>query len=312
MSDLAKQYLGKKTFKYIFIPAAFGEPMREMEAPQPQTLQDNKFIESLRKHFTKVGGKMDKKIVESQLAEKMKGKKIDDSMMNELLRQSSVEIVPLSVPVKATKFLSISMYVDDQGIAKNLPKNERASKMALSAGRPTEVRGDAFLGRVFDDQDSWTRVDFTMADCSSDAEWINFARAVNKTGQGPSSMADLKAMMGDKVTMLNNSQPRGGAATAPKEPPSGSTDKYSWKQGGDEIEITISVPPECKSKHVKVKFQTSSIAVEVQGESILQGKLFGTIHTDGSTWSLSGDGKERALSIELEKAKEITWTALLQ
>eukprot|EP00954_Amorphochlora_amoebiformis_P004683 364452-Amorphochlora_amoeboformis.AAC.1 len=98
---------------------------------------------------------------------------MDSEQMEMLMRDTRVQIVPLTLPVKQTDFLSIryrtahttlypqltgpltqqhiqhihelvidvcdvmwdvsanSMYVDDAGIAKNLPRNPRASKIAL-------------------------------------------------------------------------------------------------------------------------------------------------------------------------------------
>ena len=52
-------------------------------------------------------------------------------------------------------------YVDDQGVAKQLPVNRRASMFAAECGMSLAVNGDAFLARTFDDEDNFERIDFT-------------------------------------------------------------------------------------------------------------------------------------------------------
>jgi len=253
---------------------------------------------------------MDRKLLEKQVAEKTKGKMIDEKYMDMLMSNSSVEIVPLVLPLKRTKFLSISMYVDDQGIAKNLPKNERACQISFAAGRPMEVRGDAFFGRVYDDQDDWGRRDFTMKDCSSDAEWLLSAKEANKEGQASNTASTMNLK-----NMLMQQQAQAAAQAAGREKkklPEGSNEKYKWTQSEDEVEITVPVHPGCSGKDVVVKMKSKTISVEVKGEVVLEGSLSNVIHTDGSTWSLSGDGGERAVSVVLEKAREVTWSSLLK
>lgn len=46
----------------------------------------------------------------------------------------------------------------------------------LKTGNLVEVKGDAFVGRIFDNDDDFRRLDFTMGDLSSDAPWIKQVR----------------------------------------------------------------------------------------------------------------------------------------
>ncbi|KAK7197324.1 TPR repeat [Novymonas esmeraldas] len=78
------------------------------------------------------------------------------AMIDEYLDQASYEIIPVTMPMRATKFIGTSLYIDDSGAFKDLPLNHRASKLAQR-----EIRGDAFLLSNHDDPalDEWGRVD---------------------------------------------------------------------------------------------------------------------------------------------------------
>jgi hypothetical protein len=69
------------------------------------------------------------------------------------------------------------MYVDDKGQAKQSPINERASAVCTACGMPTEVRGDAFVAKVWDDQDGFVRHDLRVRDLASDAPTIGKRRS---------------------------------------------------------------------------------------------------------------------------------------
>jgi len=309
--------MSNATFKYVYVPAEKGAPMEVLEASKPDDLQDDTFTTTLKKHFSS-RGKVDRKILEAQISEKIKGQKLDEKQIEMLMGHTSVEINPITVPTQRNNFLSVSMYVDDQGIAKSLPLNERASQIALASGRASEVRGDAFFGRIFDDQNVWTREDFTLADCRSDAPWI--AAAKKESLRPKTSDVELQKMLA-KAQTKSNSETRSRVMTlctyfdrelAEKKFPEGSTGRYSWNQKEDEVEIVVPVPEGCSSKDVKMGLKSKSIVVALKGQVILEGDLFQTVRTDGSTWSISGDGNSRKLSIVLEKAMEKTWSALLK
>jgi hypothetical protein len=63
--------------------------------------------------------------------------------------------------------------VDDKGVSRNLPLNERVTSLIQTAGYDGQrFMGDAFFGKVFDDQDAWDRIDFGLNEFSSDAAWL--------------------------------------------------------------------------------------------------------------------------------------------
>jgi hypothetical protein len=63
---------------------------------------------------------------------------------------SLVDSVPLVLNSPTVKHIGVNLYVDDKGTAKQLPINKRASAISQACGKMLEVRGDAFIGRVFD------------------------------------------------------------------------------------------------------------------------------------------------------------------
>lgn len=63
---------------------------------------------------------------------------------------SLVDSVPLVLNSRDVNHVGVNLYVDDKGTAKNLPTNMRASAIAQACGRMIQVRGDAFIARVFD------------------------------------------------------------------------------------------------------------------------------------------------------------------
>ena len=78
------------------------------------------------------------------------------AMLEIAVGSGSYEIVPVMLPNRANKFIGTSLYIDDAGRFKELPLNERASRMAQK-----DIRGDAFVLSNHDDPalEDWGRVD---------------------------------------------------------------------------------------------------------------------------------------------------------
>jgi hypothetical protein len=73
------------------------------------------------------------------------------------------------------------MYVDDQGVAKELPVNTRGSMIAQSCGMAVQVIGDAFIARQFDDDEGFKRFDFKMSDLNTDLPWFKAGKKMAYT-----------------------------------------------------------------------------------------------------------------------------------
>ena len=101
--------------------------------------------------------------IRQQLQEKMPGgATVPSELVDHFALMSTVDTVPLLVNKAAHDYIGVFLYVDDQGVIKNLPLNERASLVAMAAGNPLRVMGDAFLGMIYDNDDDFERLDFTL------------------------------------------------------------------------------------------------------------------------------------------------------
>lgn len=152
------------------------------------------------------------------------------------------------------------MYVDDRGALKGLPHNKRATEMARWAGLETDIRGDAFMGRVIDDGERFERRDFSKSECNSDAEWFQAARdsaARRRNNQGGLKDFAENAQVVNMGDHAQQAQP--GSEAKPIQEEGG---KYSWYQDDEEIFIDIPCPKETKVRgRRKIKNQLKGIKV---------------------------------------------------
>ncbi|KAI8903782.1 HSP20-like chaperone [Gorgonomyces haynaldii] len=78
---------------------------------------------------------------------------------------------------------------------------------------------------------------------------------------------------------------------------------YQWKQTLQDVDVTVKLPPQTKSKDLKVDIKKQGLTVIVKGEQKIQGELFNAIKMDDSTWLI--DNGE--LLIHLEKVNQMEW-----
>ncbi len=70
-------------------------------------------------------------------------------MGDELIQSESVDIVTLLPPLAEFGYITVSLYVDDRGVARGLPHNERATGLLQAVStRAGPILGDAFLACV--------------------------------------------------------------------------------------------------------------------------------------------------------------------
>jgi len=101
---------------------------------------------------------------------------------------------------------------------------------------------------------------------------------------------------------------RPAGAGPPQATPSGGVgEAYTWRQDGDEIELSVTVPSNATKGDIKVVFQPRAVEVEHKGTILVEGQLAGLCRPEGSTWTLS---KGRVV-ISLEKADPRPWQSLL-
>jgi len=132
--------------------------------------------EDIQKEKDMVASQLEKEI---QKQPQLRGITLTDDIISKLYDSHAVDVVPLLNNSKASNFNAISMYVDDQGVAKNLPVNVRGSALCSALNRPVQVMGDCWVARYYDDDDDFIRFDMTFDDLEEENPMIVLAKKLN-------------------------------------------------------------------------------------------------------------------------------------
>ncbi|GMF12389.1 unnamed protein product [Phytophthora lilii] len=165
----------RQSFFVVYVPADEARELEEwsVELPADKEAQLGCLTERLRAHFKAgaagVSEQQQKETFKQQLlAQLPKGATMTDDMLQMMLQMDSlVDSIPLVLNTPDAKHVGVNMYVDDKGTAKALPTNVRASAIAQACGKMLEVKGDAFIGRVFDNGE-WSGPDFVKEELCGD------------------------------------------------------------------------------------------------------------------------------------------------
>lgn len=222
-----------------------------------------------------------------------------------MLEQGAVETFPLTRPTDVNRQVGVTLYLDECGVLKNLPRNERATALAEQAGHTTPFHGDIYVSREQHGPDGRQLADFTLADMSSDAPWLLSAPAQNY--EHAVATKKLHDSMGDGFQHIKLNEGMDGTDLT-----SGGGEGYTWTQTSEEVEVVIPVAAGVKAREVHVKYGVGSLLARVGGsDPVLDAQLEGRIRPDESSWSISGDGDSRTLQITLEKQTPGPWKSLL-
>jgi len=85
-------------------------------------------------------------------------------------------------------------------------------------------------------------------------------------------------------------------------------ENYCWSQTIGDIDITVKVPENVKSKDLKVTILTGRISVKIKDEALLEGELCQKCKHNDAVWSLD----QNKLQIHLDKCREIWWDCLVK
>lgn len=315
----------RTSFKYVYIPADSSSALEELTMEIPEGKEIECLLDTLKEHFRSAGGTVGTKAEQqakfrAQL-EEQSGKKIDDNLMDIASRMQMVQPVALLPGGVSTNWEHINMYVDDRGISKGLPRNDRACGLANECGAPADIVGDAFIARIIDDDDRFERHDFTLAEVSSSAPWVKRAFDANlKKQQNAGDMQEqLKAMgaMNGAAQALNLQE----QLPEPTDPALiGAVDHdvkhgYSWMQEGEDVVVTVQVPAETSKGDVKCVIKKQSMHLEVatlpeESRVVIDGslELCFEVTVDECSWSIlkNSDGTKR-IEATLTKGKEMRW-----
>lgn len=132
-----------------------GDPVKELEFEGVE----KDFKSRLNSHFAQdVMVKREKEEMSKKLMESAKGAE-EEQISRAVELSQSCEIVSLTLPIAQNGYQAVNAYVDNVGRVKQLQKNARASRITS-----TDIRGDCFMSRTVDDEETFKRIDFTMND----------------------------------------------------------------------------------------------------------------------------------------------------
>jgi hypothetical protein len=315
----------RTSFKYVYIPADASCAMEELTMEIPEGKEMECLLDTLKEHFRSssgtVGSSAEQKAIFKKQLEEQSGKVIDDSLMDIASRMQMVQPVALLPGGKATDWEHINLYVDDRGISKGLPRNDRACGLANECGAPTDIVGDAFIARILDDDDRFERHDFTLAEVSSGAPWVKRAFELNiKKKQNVGDVQEQLRAMG-AVNSAADSLNLQDALPEPTDPALlGAVDHdmkhmYAWSQEGEDVVVTAQVPAETSKADVRCDIKRQSMHLEVatlpEGSRVVVDgalELCFEVTTDECSWSIlkNKDGTKR-IEVTLTKGKEMRW-----
>jgi HSP20 family molecular chaperone IbpA len=193
------------------------------------------------------------------------------------------------------------MYLDEVGLLKKLPRNERAEGLSESCGfKGVHFYGDMYVGAIRAEPSPMRNVDFAVNDLDSSSDWLR--RAASENVLHDQSMDQLRDAMRGKGGAPSGGDGDGGM-------PGGEGGNYRWSQTDDSIELIVDVPLGTRAKDVSVAFKPSSFSVSVRGAdaaAIAVPKTYRATRPDESTWTMD-DGK---VVVTIAKMDEQVWYGL--
>ncbi|CAJ1954896.1 unnamed protein product [Cylindrotheca closterium] len=205
---------------------------------------------------------------------------ISAASMNAAAAMGSVETFPLVHPADTNGYTGVYIYLDEVGMLKKLPNNNRATRIAATCGfhPPPNFYGDVFIGRVTS-RPTLQNVNFEVHDTNRESQWMQRAISENLIWQ-------------QELNKVTNK-------TSEVQPPAVGTEgntaeenNFSWTQDEEEVELSVLPPMEESSsfnkKLVKVIFLSKKVKVKYDKQDILDVSLYGAIDVDGCTWTIDG------------------------
>jgi hypothetical protein len=291
--------------KFVLVPHDEIKPLQTLMLPASVAKKSGDSLTQYVKPYFADNKSIDASLLQQQSMKNFAGgdlkaladTNLSSAAMNSAAAQGSVETFPLVHPSPDTNgSTGVYIYLDEVGLLKKLPSNNRASQIAAACGfHPApNFYGDVFMGRV-KTQPILANVDFVAGvDTDRSAEWMQ--RAVSENLAWQQEMNKVTGRTGE--TQPAHAGTDGNVAAE---------DLFNWTQDDDEVEL--SVPFESSSSlaidknKVKVTFLPRAVKVKYAGEEKLSIQLHGGIDVDGSTWTI--DGTNLVITCEKADAGEI-------
>ncbi len=325
-------YLGMTVFSYVYVPSDVSTSVSAHTADKSGGLEQDALRLAAEFHFSKIVPQNFQEMQEAALNAVLKEKGVNNPQMAKSSvagMAGAVEIVTLLLPCPENSFTGVSMYCDQNGKNKGLPLNQRASSIAKICGHNGEIYGDVFFGKCMDDESKpWERLDFGLADLSSDAAWVKEAAQRNKGKPlgGYSTSGVLQNMLNsNKTSVIDGNAPIVHPGTSGDV---SETDFITWTQNKEEMEVRVKLPvSNIKSSDLDVKMHSKTLQVLLKsGQTISSsvgddnihkivqrggGELWSTVDPDSSAWTIEKSKMgEVTVVCTLAKNVEAQWPQL--
>mmetsp|Transcript_11695 Transcript_11695/g.13444 ORF Transcript_11695/g.13444 Transcript_11695/m.13444 type:complete len:201 (-) Transcript_11695:646-1248(-) len=171
----------ERDFQAVFIPAEPSEPLQTITIHQGKNQALQCFIDHCKKHFAKVSlSKEQLGVFSEQVKGHAKGQAVPSDMVELMSKMTTCDMIVLHPNRPESDYIAVNMYVDDKGVAKQLAINHRATSIAMACGKQVQIIGDAFIGKQFDNEEDFSRIDFTLKDLDTSLPWFKKAKEMNK------------------------------------------------------------------------------------------------------------------------------------
>jgi len=234
---------------------------------------------------------------------------VSNTTMQKMAKEGHVETFTLVHPMPTNKHTQIQFYLDEVGMLKKLPLNPRAATLARLCGfdPPPKFYGNVFVGRI-SHVPRVQNVDFLLGpdlppDFSSSSlpSWIQRATMDNLNHQ--MEINKLRGLDTEEEAERHLKANLVGEDGLAKE-----EENFKWTQTSDELELVVELPKNVTSKQISVNFRSHQIVVKIDKEVMLLLDLFGSIDTDGCTWTLDKGPNSTNLVLSCEKAQGgVSW-----
>lgn len=305
-------------FKYVLVPAAIDTPLIE-RASEAGWAGDQ--IPDLVKAAFASGSVSEAAVREHAhraFGERASG--LDMAAFQRAVAEGTVETVPLVRPCASNGCSGVYAYIDEAGLLKGLPKNERACSLASACGLDgAAFHGDAFIGRVVTKPEPPRNKSFTLADMASDAAWLRRAPADNAEYQ--LEMQRLSAALDENARRRAAAAGNQGADEDEVATVDGSTcvDErervFGWSQANGDVEVHVPIEPGTRARDVRVALGPRSVRVERKAASassdsgvsapppyLRVDELYAPIRSEESTWEVGiGEGGATTLTLTMNK-----------
>ncbi|KAL3920663.1 MAG: hypothetical protein SGILL_003144 [Bacillariaceae sp.] len=289
--DTSSNAADTEDIEFVLVPCDATKPMRKMILPSSAVKGGDNLPEFVKPYFADsrtvdvglMNSQREKTIASSSkqvrdLATETKDN-ISAASLNAVAAKGSVETFPLVRPASSNFYQGVYIYMDELGMLKKLPPNERARSMAEQCGYHSpspNFYGDVFIGRV-QTKPALQNMDFTLGkDTDRGAEWMQ--RAPHENRAWHDTAKEIQAEKRNQNANNNDDNDEGEAS-------------MDWEQNEEELEIRIPFPNVDvidKSK-VKVTFLPKAIKIKYDGVDFLSiDPLFANIDSGdgGCTWTI--------------------------